>query len=316
MKRALVIGAAGQDGHYLSEQLRADGIQVFGLTRQGFIRPDTTDAGAITIKDRAAIGTLIAEADFDQIYYLAAYHHSSEDRIDSEIHIVRRSLTVHVTGLINVLDAMVASRSRAALFYAASSHVFGIVETAPQTETTPLAPVCAYGISKAAGVQLCRFYRQNFDIRANVGFLFNHESPRRPLRFLSRKVARAAVEIRRGSRRQLALGDLEATADWGYSPEYTEAMRRIVALEQAGDFVIASGRLTVVRDFVAAAFAHCGLDWRDHVVIDPSLVQKVKRGPLVGNPAKLARATGWSADTTVEELAGLMVDAEDAALEA
>ncbi len=150
-------------------------------------------------------------------------------------------------------------------------------------------------------------------MRASVGFLFNHELPRRPPRFLSRKVARAVVEIRCGSRDQLILGDLEAQSDWGYSPEYTDAMRRILALDEPGDYVIASGRAACVREFVAAAFARMGLDWRDHVKIDPSLVQKVKRGPLVGNPEKLARTTGWTARTTLGQLAAIMVDAEQVA---
>jgi GDPmannose 4,6-dehydratase len=311
--RALVIGAAGQDGSYLSEQLQADGAEVFGLTRQGLTDPTANDRSPIMLSDRAGMRSVIERVAFDQIYYLAAYHHSAEDRMESEVDVVRSSFAVHVDGLLNVLEAMAAARSQAALFYAASSHVFGIVREAPQTELTPLAPICPYGISKSAGVQLCRLYRNEHGVRASVGFLFNHESPRRPPRFLSRKVARAAVEISRGSRRHLTLGDLEAQVDWGYSPEYTDAMRRILALDQPGDYIIASGRAACVREFVAAAFARLGLDWRDHVKIDPSLVQKIKRGPLVGNPEKLTRSTGWTARTTLGQLAAIMVDAEQAA---
>jgi GDPmannose 4,6-dehydratase len=311
--RALVIGAAGQDGSYLSEQLKADGVEVFGLTRQGLIGPFAIARSPVALTDRAAMRSLIEHGAFQQIYYLAAYHHSAEDRMESEVDIVRRSFAVHVDGLLNVLEGLAATRSQAALFYAASSHVFGIVTEAPQTELTSLAPICPYGISKSAGVQLCRLYRNEHGVRASVGFLFNHESPRRPPRFLSRKVARAVVEIRRGSRRDLTLGDLEAETDWGYSPEYTDAMRRILALDEPGDYVIASGRTACVREFVAAAFARLGLDWHEHVKIDPSLVQKVKRGPLVGNPEKLARATGWTARTTLGQLAAIMVDAEQAA---
>jgi GDPmannose 4,6-dehydratase len=311
--RALVIGAAGQDGSYLSEQLKADGVEVFGLTRQGLIGPFSIARSPVALTDRAAMRSLIEHGAFEQIYYLAAYHHSAEDRMESEVDIVRRSFAVHVDGLLNVLEGLAATRSQAALFYAASSHVFGIVTEAPQTELTSLAPICPYGISKSAGVQLCRLYRSEHGVRASVGFLFNHESPRRPPRFLSRKVARAVVEIRRGSRRDLTLGDLEAETDWGYSPEYTDAMRRILALDEPGDYVVASGRTACVREFVAAAFARLGLDWHEHVKIDPSLVQKVKRGPLVGNPEKLARATGWTARTTLGQLAAIMVDAEQAA---
>jgi GDPmannose 4,6-dehydratase len=311
--RALVIGAAGQDGSFLCEQLDAEGAQVFSLTRQGMNGPIAFDRTPIMLSDRAAMMSLVEHFAFDQIYYLAAYHHSAEDRVELEVDIVRRSFSVHVDGLLNVLEAMAATRSQASLFYAASSHVFGIVAETPQTELTPLAPICPYGISKSAGVQLCRLYRNEHGVRASVGFLFNHESPRRPPRFLSRKVARAVVEIRRGLRDQLTLGDLETQSDWGYSPEYTDAMRRILALDEPGDYVIASGRAACVREFVAAAFARMGLDWRDHVKIDPSLVQKVKRGPLVGNPEKLVRTTGWTARTTLGQLAAIMVDAEQVA---
>ena len=311
--KVLVIGAAGQDGSFLCDQLKAAGAEVFGLTRQGMSGPVTFDHSAILLTDRAAMMGVIEQGAFDQIYYLAAYHHSAEDRLELEAEIVRRSFAVHVDGLINVLDALVAIRSTASLFYAASSHVFGIVTEAPQTEATSLAPICPYGISKTAGVQLCRLYRHEHRIRASVGFLFNHESPRRPRRFLSRKVARGVVAISRGLLPRLNLGNLEARVDWGYSPEYTDAMRRILALEEPGDYVIATGRATCVREFVAAAFARLGLEWRDHVEIDPALIQKVERGPLVGNPEKLTRATGWRAQTTLEELAALMVDAEQAA---
>jgi GDPmannose 4,6-dehydratase len=315
VSQALVIGAAGQDGSYLCEQLAADGTRVFGLDRNGLRGPDGETRRAIALDDRAAVGRLIGDGNFDQIYYLAAYHHSAEDSLNAEQDIVRRSFTVHVDGLVNVFDAMIAARSRAPVFYAASSHVFGNVTSAPQDEQTPMAPFCAYGISKAAGVQLCRFYRQNHRLRASAGFLFNHESPRRPLRFLSRKVARAVAQIKLGRRQHVQLGNIDARVDWGYSPEYTEAMRQILMLDEPGDFIVASGRAAPVRDFVSSAFAHVNLDWRAHVLIDQAMLQKSDRGPLVGNPAKLERFTGWSARTTLEMLAGLMVDAEIADLQ-
>jgi len=313
MIRALVIGAAGQDGSYLSEQLAADGAAVFGLSRAGLRTPDKGAVRPLALEDRAAIGQLIGSGEFNQIYYLAAYHHSAQD-LSAARDIVQRSFGIHVNGLINIFDAMITAKSKARLFYAASSHVFGVVTREPQDETTPLAPVCAYGISKAAGVQLCRFYRDNYDLHASAGFLFNHESPRRALRFLSRKVAHAVAEIKAGERNDVRLGGLDARVDWGYCPEYTDAMRRIVALPEGGDFVIASGHAATVRDFVEAAFARAGLNWRDHVRTDPAIVQKIDRGPLVGDSSKLRRLTGWTARTSLADLAALMVDAELAAL--
>ena len=308
--RAIVIGSKGQDGWYLCEQLEAAGGWVDRLSRQGLVRSGDGEPVPVSLEDRAAIHRLIGEGAYDQIYYLAAFHHSSQDQIDSSTDVVRLSFSTHVTGLLNVLDAMVASRSKASLVYAASSHVFGVVASGPQTEETPYAPICAYGISKAAGAQLCRLYRDDYDLRASVGLLYNHESPRRAPRFLSRKVVRATAEIVRGERKTLALGNLQARVDWGYAPEYTQAMQRIAERNVADDFIVASGRTATVCDFVAAAFAHAGLDWRRHVTVDPTIVQKVERGPLLGDATKLRRTTGWSAGTTVEALAALMVDAE------
>ena len=310
MVRALVIGAAGQDGSYLSEQLMADGTQVYGLTRQGLLAPGGARDPSVLLEDRSATRELIGQGGFDQIYYLAAYHHSAEDPVEPETDLIQRSFAVHFDGLLSVLSALASMRSKPSLFYAASSHVFGITTESPQTEQTPIAPVCPYGISKSAGIHLCRLYRLEHGIRASVGYLYNHESPRRPARFLSRKVARAVVEISRGARRSLSIGNPFARVDWGYSPEYTDAMRRILAMDEPGDYIIASGRSVRVQDFVDAAFARVGLDAGDFLQIDPSLVQKIDRGDLIGNPAKLARATGWAARTKVEELAALMVDAE------
>jgi GDPmannose 4,6-dehydratase len=309
-KSVLVIGAHGQDGSYLCEQLAADGAAVSALTRAGLMAPGAGDTTPLSLADGAAMRRMIRDGSFDEIYYLAAYHHSSEDQRGSIGDLVRSSLAVHVDGLLNVLDAMAAVAPKARLFYAASSHIFGVADGSPQTEETPLRPICAYGITKSAGVELCRLFRQEHGIFASVGILYNHESPRRGPNFLSRKVARAVVEIDRGARAELVLADLDARTDWGYAPEYVDAMRRILALEQPGDFVISSGRAESVREFVAAAFGRIGLDWTKHVRVDRALDRKSKRGLLVGNPDKVARLTGWSARTSAQDLARLMVDAE------
>lgn len=307
---ALVIGGFGQDGSYLCEQLRERGVEVATLGRQG-LTWDGHTARDVTVSNQGAMRDLIAAAGFDEIYYLAAHHHSAEGIGQAEQDLVRRSFEVHVDGLINVLDGMVAARSSAGLFYAASSHVFGIVSgERAQTEETPMQPVCAYGVSKAAGVHLCRLYRHNYGVRASAGFLYNHESPRRPPHFLSRKVARAVVEIERGVRHELVVGSLDAQVDWGYCPEYTMAMQQILNVADPGDYIIASGRTITVREFIAAVFSAAGLDWQKYTRQDPDVVRKQGRGLLMGDPSKLARATGWSAQTTAERLACIMLDAE------
>lgn len=309
-RRALVIGASGQDGSYLCEQLGERGVEIAALGRKGLTwRGRHFDE--VMLSDRRAMRELIGDAGFAEIYYLAAYHHSAEDVNYAEGDLVRCSFDVHVDGLINVLDGMVAARSPAGLFYAASSHVFGIVTgESPQTEDTPMRPVCAYGTSKAAGVQLCGLYRRDYGVRACAGFLYNHESPRRTPRFLSRKVVRAVAEIERGERQELVVGDLDASVDWGYCPEYTMAMQQILNVTDPADYIIASGRTATVRDFIAAAFSATGLDWREYTRQDTGMVKKHDRGLLVGDPSRLTRATGWSARTTAEELARIMLDAE------
>ena len=290
--------------------MAAVGVVVSALSREGLTVLGSGDTTQISLEDPLAMRHVIRDGGFDEIYYLAAHHHSSEDDLGLTAELVRRSFAVHVDGLLNILDAMVACVPKARLFYAASSHIFGVVSGSPQTEETPLRPICVYGITKSAGVELCRLFRQQHGVFASVGILYNHESPRRGPSFLSRKVARAVVEIERGARASLVLGDLDARTDWGYAPEYVEAMRRILALEQSGDFVISSGRAESVREFVAAAFGQAGLDWTKYVRVDRTVDRKAKRGLLVGDPGKVARLTGWSARTSVQDLARLMVDAE------
>jgi GDPmannose 4,6-dehydratase len=309
MGRALVIGSAGQDGSYLCEQLAARGIEFVGLSRgavSGFVR----STNPIALTDRGAIRELIGDGCFNEIYYLAGYHHATEDFPGMESDLTKRSFEVHVSGLLNILDAMVWCRSQAGLFYAASSHVFGVVSSAPQSEETPMKPICSYGVSKITGIHLCQLYRREHGLRAFAGLLYNHESPRRSTSFLSRKVVVSVAAIERGSTQKLRLGELESCVDWGYSPEYTEAMQKIISLDRGCDFIIASGRAVSIKEFVESAFRHANLDWRDYVIIDPSLVQKVNRGLLVGNPKKLFEATGWRAKTNAEQLAELMLVAE------
>lgn len=187
-----------------------------------------------------------------EIYYLCAYHGAAESGTPDPQLTYRRCHETHVAGWLNFLDGVDALRLDCRLCYAASSHVFGNPESAPQDERTPLAPVCLYGITKTAGVGLCHHYRRARGVRCAAGILFNHESPRRPLPFVSRTIASAAVDIKLGAKRTLTLGNLSAQVDWGAAEDYVAAMAGIPQLEESADFVIASGVLHTVRDFVAA----------------------------------------------------------------
>ena len=311
MDRALIIGSAGQDGRLLSERLERDGCTVVGIERNRVNCSGVAVSGApVDILDPIAVGDLIKSFSPDAIFYLAAYHHSAEDKPppdDLELYV--RSHEVHVLGLIHVLEAVHKHAPRSRLFYAASSHCFGEPPIAVQDESTPLRPHCVYGITKTAGVGLCRMYRADRRVRASAGFLYNHESALRPRKFLSTKIVSAAAEISLGRRDKLVLGDLSAHVDWGFAPDYVDAMIRIVRLETADDFIIATGQSHSVEEFVAAAFSRVGLDWRQHVEVEPAIIGK-PRSAFVGDSTKLRTATGWSPSVTFQQMVELLVDAE------
>jgi GDPmannose 4,6-dehydratase len=313
MDRALIIGSAGQDGRLLSERLAREGCAVVGVERDRIVGSRSAGLASeapVDILDPLSVGGLIGSFSPDAIFYLAAYHHSAEDKLlpdDLELYV--RSHDVHVRGLLHVLEAVRKHAPQSRLFYAASSHCFGEPPTPIQDESTPLRPRCAYGITKTAGVGLCRMYRANHSVHASAGFFYNHESAFRARKFLSTKIVRAAVEISRGRRDKLVLGDLAARVDWGFAPDYVDAVIRIVGLETADDFVIATGESHSVEEFVAAAFSRVRLDWRRYVEVEPAIIGK-PRTALVGDSTKLRTATGWSPSVTFQQMVELLVDAE------
>ncbi len=315
MRHVIIVGSQGQDGRLLYERLSTEGCALLGIDRHG-MRGNTpavdTDDGPVDVLDRASVDRIIRAFVPDAVFYLAAFHHSSEDECpfdDAELYL--RSHDVHVRGPSNCLETLRRRAPHARFFYAASSHCFGAPSTTPQDESTPLRPVCPYGISKTAGVQLCRMYRARHGLQASCGFLYNHESPLRPPGFLSAKIIRGAVEIARRQRDRLVLGDLSARVDWGYAPDYVDAMIRIVRLDAADDFVSASGRAHTVGDFVSVAFAHLELDWRQHVETDASLLTKSRpAAALIGNSSKLRHTTGWMPSVSFADMVRLLVDAE------
>jgi len=311
MAKALIVGSRGQDGTYLSKLLVKNGYEVIGIDLN---YAHSTDLGVLSPVD---IGVSEQVSEFlrthkpQEIYYLAAFHHSSENVPENDYQVLLRSFSVNVLSLINFLEAMRESGSHARLFYAGSSHVFGDPESPVQDETTPFDPICPYGISKTAGIHVCHYYREAHRLFCAVGILYNHESPYRDPSFVSRKIARAALMIHRGQQEILRLGDLSADIDWGYSPDYVRAMARILHLDRPDDFVIATGELHTVRDFVEAIFSFLGLDWRQYVVEDPSLIAKrPRRNPLCGNWGKLHALTGWKPTVDLNGLAEIMIKGE------
>jgi GDPmannose 4,6-dehydratase len=314
MRNAIIIGSEGQDGRLLYERLARDGCNLLGIGRRDVRRTQATGTidRTIDVLDRAAVERAVATFRPDVVFYLAAFHHSSEDERpadDAELYL--RSHDVHVHGLLNVLESLMRHAPKARIFYAASSHCFGEPPASIQDERTPLRPRDPYGISKTAGIELCRMYRSRHALAASCGFLYNHESPLRSPKFLSAKIVQGAVAIAGGRRDKLILGDLSARVDWGYAPDYVDAMVRILRLDAADDFVIATGQSHSVEDFVSIAFAQLGIDWRKHIASEPSLLTRsTTRAALVGDSTKLRQATGWAPSVTFAEMVRLLVEAE------
>ena len=309
MKKALIVGCDGQDGTYLFDLLDKKKYNVVGIGR-GHVR---SNAGqrlkAIDILKAAEVAAFVKRSQPDEIYYLAAFHHSSQDRKNEDDEVLfKKSFNIHVHGLINFLDAMNQYARKARLFYAASSHVFGEPSRKVQNEMTPLIPVCIYGITKTAGIEVCQYYRRELGLFVSIGILYNHESPRRAEKFVSQKIVKAALEIKAGRQSELILGDLKAVIDWGYAGDYVDAMRRILAHSEADDFVIASGTTHTVREFVEGVFSLLKLDWKKYVREDKRLIQKTRRH-LQGDSAKLKAATGWEPRTDFKKLIAIMVKA-------
>ena len=290
--KAVVTGAAGQDGSYLVELLRGRGYEVVAL-----------DRGDLDLLDDAAVRDALRDAVPREVYNLAApsfVPRSWEEPVEGA-----RLGTVGVTVLLEAIRAVDASIR---FFQASSAEVFGVPAETPQSESTPFRPVSPYGAAKAYGSFLVAAYRSRYRLHASSAILFNHESPRRSTDFLPAKVAHGVAAIAAGHAEELVLGDLDARRDWGYAPDYVDAMWRMLQQDEPDDYVIATGEAHSVRELVELAFAHAGLDWNDHVRVDESLV-RARDYTLVGNAAKARARLAWAPTVTFEQLVALLVDA-------
>lgn len=315
MKKAMIIGSRGQDGRLLTDLLLARRYAVLGIDRG-----ETTLAGApaepcppVDILDADAVETAIARFRPNELYFFAAYHHSSEDRLGSDAELFRASYATHVTAYLNVLEAVKNASPHTRVFYAASSHIFKGTPGDRQDEQTPVRPLCVYGITKTAGYFTGQFYRNTHGLFVANGILYNHESPLRQDKFVSMKIIRGAVNISNGRQDKIVLGDLNAEIDWGYAPDYVDAFHRILNTGRPDDFIVATGVKHRVRDFVAIAFGALGLDWTNSVEEQPSLITK-QNFTLVGDPAKLMAATGWKPSVDFAGMIKLLLQAEGAVL--
>lgn len=307
MATALIIGAGGQDGRLLAELLQKKGYAVAGWVRAQPPANGALRASVVNILQPAAVETALHVLQPDEIYYLAAFHHATEEAVAMDTaELLRRSFDVQVTGLINTFQALQRRCPEARVFYAASSHAFGKGVEGVADEKTPFRPDSAYGMSKLAGMRCCQLLRRQDGIFASTGILFHHDSALRRGSFVSQKIVRAALQARRDPSTSVKLGNLNARVDWGYAPDYVDAMFRILQLPEPDDFVVASGELHTVGEFVEAAFAEVGRDWRDHVVLEPGLIRRDDYS-LRGDSEKLRAATGWSPSRDFKEFVATLV---------
>jgi GDPmannose 4,6-dehydratase len=312
-RRALITGITGQDGSYLAELLLEKGYDVYGVVR----RSSTESSERIShIKDRISL----VHADLtDQVSVIDVV---SETRPHEVYNLAAQSfvptswkqpiLTGDVTalGVTRVLEAIRLVDRSIRFYQASSSEMFGLVQETPQTERTPLYPRSPYGVAKVYGHWITINYRESYDLFAVSGILFNHESPRRGLEFVTRKITDGVARIKLGVAQELRLGNLEAKRDWGYARDYVRAMWLMLQQEKPVDFVISSGLTHSVQQFCEVAFAHAGLDWRNHVVSDPRFHRPAEVNVLLGDAGKARRELGWEPEVSFEGIARLMVDAD------
>ncbi len=317
MKKALITGITGQDGSYLAEYLLDQGYEVHGLVRRAAIEdPAHRMSRIMHIMDRlhlhsgvidnfASLYRVVALIRPDEFYHLAAQSFVAESFEDSF-----STLNVNIFGTVNALAAVRELAPECRFYFAGSSEMFGKVLESPQNEKTPFYPRSPYGISKVAGFDLTRNYREAYGLFAVSGILFNHESPRRGFEFVTRKITSHAAMIKLGMAESLNLGNLEARRDWGHSREYVQQMHAMLQLDTPEDFVIATGETHTVREFCELAFGELGLDWREYVHTDERFIRPSEVELLVGDASKAREKLGWTAQIRFRDLVREMVLAD------
>ena len=312
-RRALITGIGGQDGSLLAELLLEEGYEVFGIVRRAASSyPNLAEIGErveliqADLNDSLALIRALRACRPREVYNLASV---SFVPMSWEQPVLTAELAA--VGATALLEAIREVDPEIRFYQASSSEIFGEPVETPQTEETPLSPLTPYGVAKAYAHFITRSYRRRYGLHASAGILYNHESPRRPLEFVPRKVAHAAAAISLGQDGELWLGDLDAQRDWGYAGDYVRAMSLMLQQPEGDDYIVATGVTRSVRDLVEVAFEHVGLDWTEYVHIDESLKRgKAELHDLVGDPTKARERLGWEPSVTFEQLVALLVDAD------
>ena len=320
MPRALITGISGQDGSYLAELLLNKGYDVFGIVRRSSslntdrlqpIYQDPHEASARLhliygdLNDASSLNRILRQVKPDEIYNLGAQSH-----VRVSFDIPEYTGEVSALGMTRLLEAIRDTGLRPRIYQASSSEMFGKVLEVPQKETTPFYPRSPYAVAKVYAHMLAVNYRESYGYHISCGILFNHESPRRGPTFVTRKITRAVAAIKHGLQDKLYLGNLDARRDWGYAPEFVEAMWRMLQQPEPDDYVIATGEQHSVREFLSEAFSYVGLDWQQYVAIDQRYFRPAEVDTLLGDASKALRQLGWKPRTSFSELVHIMVDAD------
>jgi GDPmannose 4,6-dehydratase len=316
-KRALITGITGQDGSYLAEFLLAQGYEVIGMVRRSstvnferiaHIQDSLTLVSGDLLDEGSLIG-VIAEHRPAEVYNLAA-----QSFVQTSFGQPVLTGDVTALGVTRILQAIRVVDPDIRFYQASSSEMFGKVVEVPQSEETPFYPRSPYGVAKVYGHWITVNYRESYDLHASSGILFNHESPRRGLEFVTRKISNTVAKIKLGMTNELRLGNLEAKRDWGFAGDYVQAMYLMLQQDTPDDYVVATGETHSVREFCEVAFGHVGLDYEDHVVIDEAFYRPAEVDLLVGTPEKAGKVLGWTPTVGFQDLVTMMVDADLALL--
>ncbi len=319
-KRALITGITGQDGSYLAELLLGKGYEVYGMIR----RSSSFNTGRINhiyqdpheknsrlklvfgdLTDSSVVNRMVKDIEPHEIYNLAAQSH-----VKVSFDIPEYTGEAVALGVTRILEAIRDNKIKTKFYQASSSEMFGKVQAVPQREDTPFYPRSPYAVAKLYGHWITKNFRESYKMFACSGILFNHESPRRGETFVTRKITRAVANIKAGLQDTLYLGNMDSKRDWGYAPDYVEAMWLMLQQKKADDYVIATGETHTVREFVERAFDHAGLNWKKHVKIDPRYFRPAEVDLLIGDASKAKKVLGWKPKVTFEKLVDIMVDSD------